>query len=65
MEDETLERVIDLFTQNVTQTTIIHIGRSTLMHLPLFTRVLHLTKLQNETARHEAYVTEQALRSAS
>jgi putative ATP-binding cassette transporter len=52
MEDETLERVIDMFTHDVTQTTIIHIGRSTQAHLPLFSRVLHLTR-QGEAAEKE------------
>ena len=28
LEDETLERVIDMFTHELKQTTIIHIGRS-------------------------------------
>lgn len=45
MEDETLERVVDMFMRDVTRTTIIHIGRSTQAHLPLFSRVLHLTRL--------------------
>jgi putative ATP-binding cassette transporter len=45
MEDDTLERVIDLFSHDLTRTTIIHIGRSTQANLPLFARVLHLTKL--------------------
>jgi vitamin B12/bleomycin/antimicrobial peptide transport system ATP-binding/permease protein len=49
MEDETLERVIELFMHELTQTTIIHIGRSTQAHLPLFSRVLHLTRLEGET----------------
>jgi hypothetical protein len=35
------------------------------MHLPLFARVLHLTKLQNETGGRETFVTEEAVRSAS
>jgi hypothetical protein len=48
MEDETLERVIDLFTRDIKQTTIIHIGRSTQTHLPLFARVLHLTRLKGD-----------------
>ena len=64
MEDETLERVIDMFTHDFT-TTIIHIGRSTQMHLPLFARVLHLTRLQGETSeKKDEYVTERALRGA-
>jgi putative ATP-binding cassette transporter len=49
MEDETLERIIELFMHELTQTTIIHIGRSTQAHLPLFTRVLHLTRVRSET----------------
>ncbi len=63
MEDETLERVIDMFTHDVTQTTIIHIGRSTQMHLPLFTRVLHLKRLNGEAAEKENRVTERVLRT--
>ena len=51
MEDETLERVIDLFTNDLTRTTIIHIGRSTQAHLPLFSRVLHLTRIERRTCR--------------
>ena len=65
MEDETLDRVIDLFTTSVTRTTIIHIGRSTLMHLPLFKQVLHLTKVQSESGGEDTCVTEEAVRSAS
>jgi putative ATP-binding cassette transporter len=64
MEDETLERVIELFTHEFTRTTIIHIGRNTQMHLPLFSRVLHLTRLPGETAEKEEFVAEQVLRSA-
>jgi putative ATP-binding cassette transporter len=64
MEDETLERVIDLFTRDFTRTTIIHIGRSTQAHLPLFARVLHLTRLQGEAGEQEEWVTERVLRGA-
>jgi putative ATP-binding cassette transporter len=64
LEDETLERVIDMFTHDFTRTTIIHIGRNTQMHLPLFSRVLQLTRLQGEAREKEEYVTEQVLRSA-
>ena len=46
MEDETLERAVDLFTRRLARTTVIHIGRGTQAHLPLFTRVLHLKKLE-------------------
>jgi putative ATP-binding cassette transporter len=62
MEDETLERVIDLFTRELTQTTIIHIGRTTQAHLPLFTRVLHLTRLDNEPRDKEDWATDRMLR---
>jgi putative ATP-binding cassette transporter len=66
MEDDTLERVIDMFTHEVTQTTIINIGRSTQMHLPLFSRVLHLTRLRGdgEASETEERVTERVLRIA-
>jgi hypothetical protein len=62
MEDETLERIIELFAHHITQTTIIHIGRSTQAHLPLFTRVLHLTRLGNEAAGKKEWATERILR---
>lgn len=44
LDDATLERVIDIFTHDVQQTTVVHIGRAAHMHLPLFARVLHLMK---------------------
>jgi putative ATP-binding cassette transporter len=44
LDDQTLERVIDIFTHDFQQTTVIHIGRAAHMHLPLFARVLHLMK---------------------
>jgi len=44
MENGTLARAIELFTQPGSPTTVIHIGRSTQAHLPLFKQVLHLTK---------------------
>jgi putative ATP-binding cassette transporter len=64
MEDETLERVIQLFTHQVTQTTIIHIGRSTQAHLALFARVLHLTRLPNGDTDKDDFVPERVLRAA-
>jgi vitamin B12/bleomycin/antimicrobial peptide transport system ATP-binding/permease protein len=64
LEDDTLERVIDVFTHDVTRTTIIHIGRSAQAHVPLFSRVLHLTRLQGEAGEQEEWRTERALRSA-
>jgi putative ATP-binding cassette transporter len=62
MEDETLERIIDVFTRDLTRTTIIHIGRSTQAHLPLFSRVLHLTRVLNEGEQKEQWATERLLR---
>jgi putative ATP-binding cassette transporter len=62
MEDETLERIIDVFTRDLTRTTIIHIGRSAQAHLPLFTRVLHLTRLPGEADQEEQWATERLLR---
>jgi putative ATP-binding cassette transporter len=62
MEDETLERVIELFKHTLTKTTIVHIGRSTQAHLPLFSRVLHLTRAQSGDVPPERHATERALR---
>ncbi|HET8697945.1 MAG TPA: SbmA/BacA-like family transporter, partial [Gammaproteobacteria bacterium] len=64
MEDETLERVIDMFMRDVTRTTIIHIGRSTQAHLPLFTRVLHLTRVRSDGASGDEGIAERFLRRA-
>ena len=64
MEDETLERIIDMLTHDIRRTTIIHIGRSTQAHLPLFARVLHLTRLQGGPGEKEENATERVLRSA-
>ena len=62
MEDETLERVIELFTRELTRTTIIHIGRSTQAHLPLFTRVLHLIRIDGTPGEKEEWAAERMLR---
>jgi putative ATP-binding cassette transporter len=43
MEDETLRRVLLLFSQRGARTTIVHIGRGTQTHLPLFKKVLHFS----------------------
>jgi putative ATP-binding cassette transporter len=61
MEDDTLERVIGLFTHGLAGTTVIHIGRSTQASLSLFTRVLHLTRLNGEDHRKEECVTQRIL----
>ena len=62
MEDETLDRVIELFTRDLTKTTIIHIGRSTQAHLPLFARVLHLIRLDQDGKQQQEWATERMLR---
>jgi vitamin B12/bleomycin/antimicrobial peptide transport system ATP-binding/permease protein len=64
MEDETLERVIEMFMHELTETTVIYVGRSTQMHLPLFARVLHLRRIPIERAIQEQWVTERILRKA-
>jgi putative ATP-binding cassette transporter len=56
LEDETLRRVILAFKQHLAQSTIVLIGRSTQAHLPLFTRVLHLTHRESETSATEEHV---------
>lgn len=48
LRNGTLERAIDLFNEVGAATTVIHIGRSTQSHLPLFKRVLHLKGLPCE-----------------
>jgi vitamin B12/bleomycin/antimicrobial peptide transport system ATP-binding/permease protein len=62
MEDEALDRFIELLTHELTQTTIIHIGRSTQAHLPLFSRVLHLTRLDGEGGEHEEWASTERTR---
>ena len=48
MQNGTLERAISLFAEPGARTTVIHIGRSTQAHLPLFKRVLHIRGLRCE-----------------
>jgi putative ATP-binding cassette transporter len=62
MEDETLERVIEMFMHELKKTTVIHVGRSAQMHLPLFARVLHLRRIQSERSIKEQWVNERILR---
>ena len=67
LDDLTLERVIDIFTHDFQQTTVIHIGRSSHMHLPLFARVLHLMKAPGDNNgengnTEDAHGTEQPVR---
>ncbi len=44
LDDEALERVIDVFTNDLEATTLIHIGRAAQSRDPLFSRTLHLVK---------------------
>jgi putative ATP-binding cassette transporter len=44
LDDEALERVIDIFNSDLESTTVIHIGRAGQSREPLFTRILHLVK---------------------
>ena len=62
MEDETLERILELLTHELTQTTIIHIGRTTQAHLPLFKRVLHLKRLESEADKEEDWAAKRVRR---
>jgi len=62
LEDDTIERIIELLTRDLKQTTIIHIGRSTLAHVPLFSRVLHMKRLQDDAVEEE-WIAERTLRT--
>jgi putative ATP-binding cassette transporter len=44
LDDEALERVIDIFSNELVHTSVIHIGRAAQARDPLFHRVLHLVK---------------------
>jgi len=44
LDDEALERVIDIFSNELAHTSVIHIGRAAQARDPLFHRVLHLVK---------------------
>jgi putative ATP-binding cassette transporter len=61
IEDEALERALRVFTHELTQTTVIHIGRSTQAHFPLFKRVLHLKRRKTD-ALDEQWAAERMLR---
>jgi putative ATP-binding cassette transporter len=64
MEDATLRRVVFVCAQHVTNTTIIHIGRSTHAHMSLFKRVLHLTNAKGEARGKSKSAAERKLRAA-
>jgi putative ATP-binding cassette transporter len=61
MEDETLERVSELFAHELERTTVVHIGRSTQAQLPLFARVLHLAKVESDSEQDQ-WAAERMLR---
>jgi putative ATP-binding cassette transporter len=44
LDDEALERVTDIFANELAQTSLIHIGKAAQAHHPIFSRVLHLIK---------------------
>jgi len=44
LDDEALERVVELFSRELRHTSVIHIGRAAQARDPLFTRVLHLIR---------------------
>jgi putative ATP-binding cassette transporter len=44
LDDQAMERVIDIFSNELGHTSIIHIGRAAQARDPLFHRVLHLVK---------------------
>jgi putative ATP-binding cassette transporter len=44
LDDEAVERVIDIFSNELVNTSLIHIGRAAQARDPLFHRVLHLVK---------------------
>ena len=50
LDDESIERVIDVFNSDLGSTTVIHIGRAGEAHDALFTRTLHLVKGTPELA---------------
>jgi vitamin B12/bleomycin/antimicrobial peptide transport system ATP-binding/permease protein len=60
LEDETLERVMDIFTQELASTGLINIGRSAQSRDPFFSRVLHLVRAPpNLTLAHDATSSKQ------
>jgi hypothetical protein len=51
-----------MFMHELTHTTVIYVGRSTQMHLPLFARVLHLRRVPSGGNIEETWVTARILR---
>ncbi|MGQ0700309.1 MAG: ABC transporter ATP-binding protein/permease [Panacagrimonas sp.] len=54
LDDETLERVIDVFTHELASTGMIHIGRAAQAREVLFPRVVHLVKVPTQPALTDA-----------
>jgi putative ATP-binding cassette transporter len=50
LDDEMLDRVIEIFANELQRTTVIHIGRPLKGRDPVFSRVLHLVKLAGAPA---------------
>jgi putative ATP-binding cassette transporter len=44
LDDQAMERLIDIFSSELQHTSVIHIGRAAQARDPLFQRVLHLVK---------------------
>ncbi len=58
LDDDALERVLNVFTNELSRTAVIHIGRSTQARDPFFTQVLHLIKDPEMQKHIEATATE-------
>ncbi|HZO21740.1 MAG TPA: ABC transporter ATP-binding protein/permease [Steroidobacteraceae bacterium] len=52
LDDEALERVIDLFAHELAHSSLIHIGRAAQARDPLFSRVLHLVRAPPRPPQH-------------
>jgi putative ATP-binding cassette transporter len=58
LDDEGLEHVTDIFAHELTQTTLIHIGKAAQAHHPIFSRVLHLIKAPGTTTARDKAATQ-------
>jgi putative ATP-binding cassette transporter len=50
LDDEALERVTEIFANELARSSLIHIGKAAQAHHPIFTRVLHLIKAPSKGA---------------
>ncbi len=62
LDDDVLERVLNVFTSDLSRTAVIHIGRSTQARDPFFTKVLHLVKDPDMQKHIEETTTEPGAR---